>query len=103
MWGISVRRRRRGTDEAQTTGRVLEASACDYPVELVHGCAHGFLASFLFLGPELVCSDPPYLYATRRSPRRYRFVYEEVDHFALLELLKSPLLGEGLRPSLGGL
>ena len=34
--------------------RALEAFGCDYPVELVHGCAHSFLASFPFLGPELV-------------------------------------------------
>ena len=60
--------------------QALEAFACDYPVELVHGCAHAFLASFPFLGPELVYSDPPYLHATRRSARRYRFDYEEVDH-----------------------
>ena len=53
--------------------QALEAFACDYPVELVHGCAHAFLASFPFLGPELVYSDPPYLHATRRSARRYRF------------------------------
>ena len=45
--------------------QALEAFACDYPVELVHGCAHAFLASFPFLGPELVYSDPPYLHATR--------------------------------------
>ena len=63
--------------------QALEAFACDYPVELVHGCAHAFLASFPFLGPELVYSDPPYLHTTRRSARRYRFDYEEVDHVAL--------------------
>ncbi len=68
--------------------RALEAFACDYPVELVHGRAHSFLASFPFLGSELVYSDPPYLHATRRSSRRYRFEYEEADHVALLELLK---------------
>ena len=54
----------------------------------MHGCAHSFLASFPFLGPELVYSDPPYLHATRRSLQRYRFEYEEADHVALLELLK---------------
>ena len=31
---------------------------------------------------------PPYLHATRRSARRYCFDYEEVDHVALLDLLK---------------
>ena len=29
-------------------GRVLGAFECDYPVELVHGCAHRFLAEFTF-------------------------------------------------------
>ena len=52
--------------------RALDRFRCDYPVELVHGCAHEFLASFAFRGTELVYSDPPYLHATRRSNRRYR-------------------------------
>ena len=69
--------------------QALEAFVCAYPVDLVHGCAHDFLASFPFLGPELVYSDPPYLQATRRSPQRYRFEYEEADHIALLTLLKA--------------
>lgn len=29
--------------------QALGAFACDYPVESVHDCAHGFLASFVFL------------------------------------------------------
>ena len=33
--------------------RVLESFRCDYPVELVHGCAHRFLAAFPFRGREL--------------------------------------------------
>ena len=67
--------------------QALEAFACDYPVELVPGCAHAFLASFRFwAGAGLQRS--PYLHATRRSARRYRFDYEEVDHVALLDLLK---------------
>ncbi len=69
--------------------QALEAFVCDYPVDLVHGCAHDFLASFPFLGPELVYSDPPYLHATRRSAQRYRFEYEEAGHVALLALLKA--------------
>ncbi len=67
--------------------RVLEAFACAYPVERVHGCAHEFLSCFPFRGPELVYSDPPYLHATRRSRRRYRFDSTEAEHVALLELL----------------
>ena len=43
--------------------RALDRFRCDYPVELVHGCAHAFLASFPCWGTELVYSDPPYLHA----------------------------------------
>ena len=67
--------------------RALDAFECDYPVELVHGCAHRFLAEFTFEGTELLYCDPPYLKRTRRSKRRYRFDYEDCDHEALLELL----------------
>jgi len=68
--------------------RALDGFACAYPVELIHGCAHAFLAGFPFRGTELVYSDPPYLRATRRSRRRYRHDYSEADHAALLELLR---------------
>ena len=51
--------------------RALESFRYDYPVELVHGCAHEFLDSFPFLGRELVYCDPPYLHQTRRSDFRY--------------------------------
>ena len=67
--------------------RALDGFICDYPVELVHGCAHEFLSGFRFRGTELVYSDPPYLHATRRSARRYRYEYSEADHAALLGLL----------------
>ena len=69
--------------------RALSRFACDYPVELVHGCAHPFLADFPYQGRELVTCDPPYLHATRTSKRRYRYEYEEADHVALLALLKT--------------
>ncbi len=68
-------------------GRALAAFECDYPVELVHGCCHRFLADFPFDGTELVYSDPPYLQSTRKSGRRYRYDYEAGDHEALLALL----------------
>ena len=68
--------------------RALDGFACGYPVELVHGCAHAFLAGFPFRGTELVYSDPPYLRATRRSRRRYRHDYTGADHVALLDLLR---------------
>jgi DNA adenine methylase len=68
--------------------RALERFQCPYPVELVHGCAHRFLADYAYRGRELVYCDPPYLHATRSSSRRYRFEYEEPDHLELLGLLK---------------
>jgi len=69
--------------------RVLARFECAYPVQLVHGCAHQFLADYDYRGHELVYSDPPYLHHTRTSKRRYRFDYEEADHIELLELLKT--------------
>ena len=69
--------------------RALERFQCDYPVEKIHGCAHRFLAEYPFAGRELVYSDPPYLLNTRTSGRCYRFDYQQRDHIALLELLKS--------------
>ena len=59
-------------------GRVIESFRCDYPVELVHGCAHRLLAGFPFRGRELVYADPPYLHEVRRGaqtlPLRIRAV-----------------------------
>ena len=69
--------------------RALERFSCGYPVELVHGCAHRFLADFDYQGRELIYCDPPYLHATRSGERRYRYDYEEADHIALLALLKT--------------
>jgi site-specific DNA-adenine methylase len=68
--------------------RAIEKFECDYSVQLIHGCAHRFLAQYEFTGRELVYSDPPYLKQTRSSGRRYRFDYEEQDHVELLTLLK---------------
>ena len=59
--------------------RALEQFQCEYPVKLVHGCAHRFSAP-IYHGRELVYCDPPYLHETRSSSRRYRFDYEESDH-----------------------
>lgn len=61
---------------------------CSYPVELINGSAHGFLADYNYQGSELIYSDPPYLRRSRSSGRRYRFDYDEQDHVELLELLK---------------
>lgn len=62
---------------------------CDYPVQLVNGCAHRFLRDYPFTGSELIYCDPPYLADTRTSRNKYRFEYTVQDHQALLELLKS--------------
>ena len=51
----------------------LDGFECDYPVELIHGCAHRFLSEYAFVGSELIYSDPPYLRRTRTSKHRYRF------------------------------
>ena len=40
--------------------RALDGFKCDYPVELIHGCAHRFLSEYAFVGSELIYSDPPY-------------------------------------------
>ena len=69
--------------------RALARFECGYRVELVHGCAHRFVAGYAFEGTELVYSDPPYLKGTRTSRRRYRYDYEEADHIEWLELLKA--------------
>jgi DNA adenine methylase len=69
--------------------RALEKFQCVYPVELVQGCAHRFLADYRYRGRELVYCDPPYLQETRSSSRRYRFDYQEQDHVELLSLLKT--------------
>jgi DNA adenine methylase len=69
--------------------RALAEFECDYPVQRINGCAHRFLVGYDYQGTELIYSDPPYLYHTRTSGRKYRFDYEEADHIELLTLLKS--------------
>jgi site-specific DNA-adenine methylase len=68
--------------------RALTKFQCAYPVELVRGCAHRFLADYDYRGRELIYCDPPYLKQTRSSSRGYRFDYEEQDHLELLGLLR---------------
>ena len=76
--------------------RALDAFECDYPVELVHGCAHRYLAEFEFQGSELVYSDPPYLKRTRTSRRRYvaqlHRSLAEWERHAIERLLASPAM-----------
>ena len=68
--------------------RAIRTFCCEHEVELHHGCCHRFLADFPFEGDELVYSDPPYVASTRKSPRRYRYDYDDGDHEALLDLLR---------------
>ena len=68
--------------------RALSGFRCGYPVELVRGCGHEYLAAYPFDGTELVYSDPPYLLGARKSSRRYRFDCGDGDREALLDLLK---------------
>lgn len=67
--------------------RALSSFHCDYPVQLINGCAHEFLASYCFTGRELIYCDPPYLLETRTSGRAYRFDYTREDHITLLKRL----------------
>jgi DNA adenine methylase len=69
--------------------RALAKFECNYPVHLVHDCAHRFLAEYEYRGRVLIYCDPPYLRETRSSQRRYRCDYEEQDHVELLTLLKT--------------
>ena len=69
--------------------RTLSKFECNYPVELINGCAHEFLRNYEYKGRELVYCDPPYLASTRSYNRKYRYDYGEEDHVELLELLKT--------------
>lgn len=67
----------------------LKAFTCDYPVQKINTCAHGYLSEYDYTGSELIYCDPPYLIETRTSKRRYRYEYTRQDHSNLLALLKS--------------
>lgn len=60
-------------------------------LELVHGTAEHFIATYHFEGDELLYVDPPYHPETRRRPRVYAHDYSAADHEKLLEsLLRVP-------------
>ncbi len=70
--------------------KAVSSFECEYPVQLIHGCAHKFLRHYDYTGSELIYSDPPYLLETRTSSRsKYNFDYTKQDHIKLLGLLKS--------------
>lgn len=70
--------------------RVLERWKHSHPniCNLVQADAAEFLASYPFIGTELVYADPPYLMQTRRRNRVYKYEYSEEQHAHLLKLLK---------------
>lgn len=55
---------------------------------LIAGDALAFLRTYAFRGDEFIYCDPPYLRASRRRAKVYRFDYEDADHLALLTELK---------------
>ncbi len=69
--------------------QAIKQFQCDYPVELINGCAHEFLSRYPFTGKELIYCDPPYLLQTRTGVRRYRYEYTEDKHRSLLKQLKT--------------
>ena len=58
------------------------------PFQLVKADAASFLDGYPFTGGELVYADPPYLPATRRQQRMYRYDYAIEDHVRLLAVLR---------------
>lgn len=59
-------------------------------LQIVEGDALAFLRQHTFAGDELVYADPPYLRATRRARGRfYRYDYDDDDHVALLDALRT--------------
>lgn len=69
--------------------QVLAAFEPPYPVELVASDCLAYLRRFNFraAGRVLIYFDPPYLWETRTSRRRYRCEYSRDDHEQLLALV----------------
>jgi DNA adenine methylase len=65
---------------------IRTASAWDVPGLVLHnGDALAFLDGYAFDGRELVYLDPPYMAATKRNRRYYRYEYSDEDHGKLLD------------------
>lgn len=91
--------------------RVVSAWSQSTPMgcKVVQADAVTFLEQYAFLGNELVYADPPYVAATRRRTKIYRYEYSDADHSRLLDVLaalpcmvmisgyESPLYEERLR------
>lgn len=69
-------------------GERSQPSAASPTCTLVVADALAFLASYPWRGDELVYCDPPYLLETRSSRRRYLFEMDELQHRALLDIIK---------------
>ena len=56
-------------------------------LELYQCDAVEFLELFTFTGSEFVYADPPYVLASRRAGKLYRYEYDDLDHACLLHCL----------------
>ena len=67
---------------------IRAASTWDVPgLVLRRSDALSFLADYDFDGDELVYADPPYVSATKKHRRYYRYEYSDEDHCRLLDAL----------------
>ncbi|SDD60056.1 D12 class N6 adenine-specific DNA methyltransferase [Rhodospira trueperi] len=67
---------------------IQAANVWDIPGLMLHNTdALDFLADYPFKGRELVYVDPPYIAATKKNRRYYRYEYTDEDHCRLLDVL----------------
>jgi len=67
---------------------IRAASAWGVPGLVLHNIdALSFLTGYAFNGRELVYADPPYVAATKKNRRYYRYEYSDEDHCRLLDIL----------------
>lgn len=67
---------------------IRAAKIWDVPGLVLHNAdATTFLAGYPFEGRELVYADPPYVAATKKNQRYYRYEYSDEDHSRLLDVL----------------
>lgn len=68
---------------------IRAASTWDVPGLILYNAdAASFLADYPFEGKELVYADPPYVAATKKNRRYYRYEYTDEDHCELLDVLR---------------
>ena len=56
-------------------------------LELHCGDAVAWLKAYPFTGSEFIYADPPYVLASRRGGKLYRYEYTDADHVRLLDVL----------------